>query len=42
MSNLFNDIANIIAEKCVHPESKRPISFDSITQAMKDIHFKVK
>jgi len=39
---LFKDIANIIAERCCHPDSKRPFSFDSIQAAMKKIHFPVK
>lgn len=39
---LFKDIANIIAEKCCHPETKRPFSVDSIKGAMKEIHFSVK
>lgn len=39
--NIFKDIANIITEKCVHSVSKRPISIDSVKQAIRDIHFKV-
>jgi ribosome maturation protein SDO1 len=39
---LFKDIANIISEKCCHPENKRPFSVDSIKSAMKEIHFSVK
>lgn len=39
---LSKDVANIIAEKCCHPESKRPFSVDSIKAAMKAIHFSVK
>jgi ribosome maturation protein Sdo1 len=39
---LFKDVANIIAEKCCHPDSKRPFSVDSIKAAMKNIHFSAK
>lgn len=42
MDLMFRDMANIIAEKCVHPDSKRPFSLDSIKNAMKFIHFPVK
>ncbi len=41
-SSIFNDIVNFIAEKCVHPQSKRLFSVASITQAIQDIHFTVK
>ena len=37
-----DDIANIIAEKCVHPENKRPFSINSIKDGMKKIHVSVK
>jgi ribosome maturation protein SDO1 len=36
---LFKDIANLIAEKCVHPETKRPFSIESIKAALNSIHF---
>ena len=41
-TNIFNDVANIITEKCVHSLSKRPISIDSVKQAIRDIHFPIK
>jgi ribosome maturation protein SDO1 len=39
---MFKDIANIIAEKCCHPESKRPFSLESVKAALKTIHFSPK
>ena len=42
MENIFKDISNIITEKCVHSLSKRPISVDSVKQAIRDIHFAIK
>lgn len=36
---MFKEVANLIAEKCAHPESKRPFSVDSIKAALKTIHF---
>lgn len=36
---MFKDIANLIAERIVHPDSKRPFSIDSITSALEILHF---
>jgi len=33
------DIANLLAERVVHPDSKRPFSVESIKAALKAIHF---
>ncbi|KAL0173396.1 hypothetical protein M9458_029364, partial [Cirrhinus mrigala] len=39
---MFRDIATIVAEKCVNPETKRPYTVSLIERAMKDIHYSVK
>merc|ERR1719464_1298785 len=39
---MFKDIATIISEKCVNPESKRPIPVSIIEKAMKECHVAVK
>lgn len=39
---MFRDIATIVAEKCVNPETKRPYTVNLIERAMKDIHYSVK
>jgi len=39
---MSKDIANIIAEKCCHPDSKRAFALESIKAAMKKIHFPVR
>jgi ribosome maturation protein SDO1 len=39
---LFKDIANIVAEKCVDPETNRPITAALIERAMRDLHYNVK
>lgn len=36
---MYKDIANLIAERIVHPDSKRPFSVDSITSALNILHF---
>ncbi len=39
---MFRDIATIVSDKCVNPESKRPYPVGVIERAMKDIHYSVK
>lgn len=38
----FKDIANIVAQKCINPEMKRPYPVSVIQEAMKKAHFSVK
>lgn len=42
LESMFRDIASIVAEKCVNPETKRPYTVGLIERAMKDIHYSVK
>lgn len=42
LESTFKDIATIIADKCVNPESKRPYPVGMIEKAMKQVHFSVK
>lgn len=39
---MFKDMVNIIAEKCVHPDTKRPFNVESLEAAVHDIHFPIK
>eukprot|EP00300_Choanocystis_sp_HF-7_P007282 c15198_g1_i2.p1 GENE.c15198_g1_i2~~c15198_g1_i2.p1 ORF type:complete len:186 (+),score=46.46 c15198_g1_i2:45-560(+) len=39
--NLLKDIATVVADKCVNPETQRPYAVTTIEQAMKDAHFSV-
>jgi len=41
LDTLYKDIATIIAEKCVHPETQRQIPVGLIEKAMHDIHYSV-
>ncbi len=41
LDTLFRDIATIIAEKCVNPETQRPYTLSLIERALHDIHFSV-
>ncbi|KAL7752013.1 hypothetical protein RI367_002541 [Sorochytrium milnesiophthora] len=38
LSNMYRDIATIIAEKCVNPQTKRPYTVTMIEKAMNDLH----
>lgn len=40
-TNTLNEIATMVAEKCVNPETKRPYPVTMIEKAMKDLHFSV-
>ncbi|KAI7800467.1 ribosome maturation protein SBDS [Triplophysa rosa] len=42
LEQMFRDIASIVAEKCVNPETKRPYTVSLIERAMKDVHYSVK
>ena len=42
LESKFRDIATIVADKCVNPETNRPYTVTLIERAMKEIHFSVK
>lgn len=42
LESMFRDIATIVADKCVNPETNRPYTVTLIERAMKDVHFSVK
>ena len=39
---MFREIATIVTDKCVNPETKRPYTVGVIESAMKDAHYAVK
>ncbi|CAG8742633.1 15422_t:CDS:2, partial [Acaulospora colombiana] len=41
IDNTYREIATIVAEKCVNPETKRPYTVTMIEKAMGEIHFSV-
>ncbi|DBA04101.1 TPA: hypothetical protein N0F65_009448 [Lagenidium giganteum] len=41
VENTFRDIATIVADKCVNPNSNRPYPFSVIERLMKEIHYAV-
>ena len=42
LESTFKDIATIIADKCVNPDSKRPYPVGMIEKAMRQVHVSVK
>lgn len=42
IESMFRDIATIVADKCVNPETNRPYPVTMIEKAMKDLHISVK
>eukprot|EP00026_Physarum_polycephalum_P015490 Phypoly_transcript_16189.p1 GENE.Phypoly_transcript_16189~~Phypoly_transcript_16189.p1 ORF type:complete len:223 (+),score=48.97 Phypoly_transcript_16189:202-870(+) len=37
----FKDIATIVAEKCVNPDTKRPLTVGIVERALKEAHYKI-
>lgn len=42
LENSFKDIAQIVVEKCINPETGRPLTVGMVEKAMRDIHYSVK
>ncbi|CAD5118876.1 DgyrCDS7549 [Dimorphilus gyrociliatus] len=42
IENTFRDIATVVSEKCINPETKKPYTVTMIEKAMKDCHISVK
>lgn len=42
LESMFRDIATIVSDKCVNPETNRPYTVTMIEKAMKDLHFSCK
>ena len=41
LSNTWREIATLVSEKCVDPNSGRPITVNMIEKAMHDVHYSV-
>ncbi|KAM4566239.1 ribosome maturation protein SBDS [Odontesthes bonariensis] len=42
LETMFKDIATIVSDKCVNPNTNRPYTVGLIERAMKDIHYSIK
>lgn len=42
LESMYRDIATIVADKCVNPETNRPYTVTMIEKAMKELHVSVK
>ena len=38
----FREIATVVADKCLNPDTQRPYTISQIERAMKDVHFSVR
>jgi len=38
-SNLFKDVASILVDKCINPETQRPYTITMLERALRDVHF---
>lgn len=41
LDTLFRDVASVLSEKCINPESSRPYTISMLERALKDSHFSV-
>jgi ribosome maturation protein SDO1 len=41
LDNLSKEIATVIADKCVNPETKRPYTVTMIENAIKEVHYSI-
>lgn len=39
---MFKDVANIVADKCINPDTKRPYPVSIIEKSMKEAHVSIK
>jgi len=42
LETMFRDIATLVSEKCINPETRRPYPVGVIERAMKEVHYSVK
>ena len=40
-SNLFKDVASILVDKCINPETQKPYTISMMERALRDVHFSV-
>ncbi|EFN60113.1 hypothetical protein CHLNCDRAFT_11851, partial [Chlorella variabilis] len=41
LDTLFRDVASVLSEKCINPESNRPYTLSMLERALRDVHFSV-
>lgn len=39
---MFKDVATIVADKCINPDTKRPYPVSIIEKSMKEVHISIK
>lgn len=41
LDTLFRDVASVLSEKCINPDTSRPYTISMLERALKDAHFSV-
>lgn len=41
LDTLFRDVASVLGEKCINPETNRPYTVSMLERALRDVHFSV-
>jgi hypothetical protein len=41
LDTIFRDVASVLSEKCINPESRRPYTISMLERALRDAHFSV-
>ena len=42
LESSFREVATIVADKCINPDTERPYPVTMIEKALKDLHFAIK
>ena len=40
-TTLFKDVAGVIADKCINPDTQRPYTLSMVERALRDVHLSV-
>ena len=41
LDTLFRDVASVLSEKCINPDTRRPYTISMLERALRDVHFSV-
>jgi ribosome maturation protein SDO1 len=41
LDNLFKDVASVLVEKTINPDTQRPYTLTMLERALRDVHFNI-
>ena len=41
LDTLFRDVASVLSDKCINPDTRRPYTISMLERALRDVHFSV-